>query len=137
MLLLVKKEGTPVAKDAAALARELGAVVFWLEERVNEKSLEAYGRIVSRAVRAKTVIPPRKLRLDGSERAVSDMCDRAVFKAESLRDASKVERAVAQEMAESALGFVAAVRSGAFDSEAEMMEAAEEARRAMEGMARG
>ena len=135
MLLLVKKEDTPVAKDADALSRAMADAIDHLAWRANQKSIEAYGRIVSKAVKARTAIPPRKLRFDGAERAVSGMCDRAVFKVESLRDAAKVEWAVAQGMAESALGFVSAVRSGAFDSEAEMMEAAEESRRAMEVMA--
>lgn len=137
MLRVAKVEGTPSAEAPDELARMLAEEVDGLASRANAASLDAYARRVARAAACRTVIPRRGMSFEGAERAVSDMCDMAVFKVESLRDAAKVERAVAQGMAESALGFVAAVRSGAFDSDAAMLEAAEEARRAMEGMARG
>lgn len=137
MLRVAKVEGTPSAEDSAELARMLAEEVDGLASRANAASLEAYARRVARAAACRTVIPRRGMSFEGAERAVADMCDMAVFKVESLRDAAKVERAVAQGMAESALGFVAAVRSGAFDSDAAMLEAAEEARKAMGGMARG
>lgn len=137
MLRVAKVEGTPSAEAPDELARMLADEVDGLASRANAASLEAYARRVARAATCRAVIPRRGMSFEGAERAVSDMCDMAVFKVESLRDAAKVERAVAQGMAESALGFVAAVRSGAFDSDAAMLEAAEEARRAMEGMARG
>lgn len=137
MLRVAKVEGTPSAEDSAELTRMLAEEVDGLASRANAASLDAYARRVARAAACRTVIPRRGMSFEGAERAVSDMCDMAVFKVESLRDAAKVERAVAQGMAERALGFVAAVRSGAFDSDVAMLEAAEEARRAMEGMARG
>lgn len=139
MLRVAKVEGTPSAEAPDELARMLAEEVDGLASRANAASLDAYARRVARAAACRTVIPRRGrgMSFEGAERAVSDMCDMAVFKVESLRDAAKVERAGAQGMAESALGFVAAVRSGAFDSDAAMLEAAEEARRAMEGMARG
>ncbi len=135
MLSFVRKETTPVAKDAKTLARAMTDAISHLAERVNNRSIAHYNRAVVEASKTRTVIPNRRIIADGMKRYVSNMCDMAVFKVESLRDAAKVERAVAQGMAEVALGFVSSLRSGEFENDLSMMQAVEDARRAMMDMA--